>query len=336
VRHGGTGRDLIRLLVGHGVAERGWKRLWIPSYLCQEVVGSFVGTGTPCRLYPDRPDPGPQHTAAAALLPADELRAGDAVVLVNHFGVRTRPDGPRAGLPEDVDLIEDHTHDPWSSWARTSDADFCLASLRKTLPIPDGAVLWSPLEHGLPVQPPATLRRELASSLKLAAMMLKALYLEGRPIEKRSFRRLALRGEEEIAKGSISGVCEATQQLIAAFPAEPWRETRRRNHAWLVDRLADTPGLRVLQPAADGLDRSPFSFVVQVPDTPTRQQVLGSLVESGVYPAVLWPLAEAHLPGVEVADERFAGQMLSIHCDGRYSLDDLETVASSLLAAIPT
>ena len=38
-------------------------------------------------------------------------------------------------------LIEDHIHDPLSDWSQSSNADYAVASLRKTLPVPIGAML---------------------------------------------------------------------------------------------------------------------------------------------------------------------------------------------------
>jgi hypothetical protein len=70
---------------------------------------------------------------------------------MNYFGLRTPPD---LELPEGVEVLEDHSHDPVSAWAEQSSADFCLASLRKTLPINDGGALWSPVGHRLPPAPP--------------------------------------------------------------------------------------------------------------------------------------------------------------------------------------
>jgi hypothetical protein len=40
-------------------------------------------------------------------------------------------------------LVEDHSHDPFSPWAVGSSADYAFCSLRKTLPVPDGGLLWS-------------------------------------------------------------------------------------------------------------------------------------------------------------------------------------------------
>src|SRR5690606_7795309 len=126
----GSGRDALRALLRHGKTQLGWQRLLIPSYFCQDVAASFTRE-LPTEVYVDRPGLRPDERAIAT-------REGDAVLNVNLFGFRTAQWAFK--LPG-VAVIEDHTHDPWSAWAATSQADFAVASLRKTLPLPDGGVL---------------------------------------------------------------------------------------------------------------------------------------------------------------------------------------------------
>ena len=123
-------------------------RLFVPEYFCSEVVESLCTAGLRIAVYRDTPDqPSPD---------LESLRAntGDIVLAVNFFGVRTFAawSAWRLANRETV-LIEDHTHDPWSSWALSSEADYAIASVRKTLPVPDGAIAWSP--RMLPVPQPA-------------------------------------------------------------------------------------------------------------------------------------------------------------------------------------
>ena len=66
------------------------------------------------------------------------------VVGVNYFGVREAEPWQAWRERTECILVEDHAHDPASAWATTSTADYAFSSLRKTLPVPDGAILWSP------------------------------------------------------------------------------------------------------------------------------------------------------------------------------------------------
>ncbi len=160
-----------------------------------------------------------------------------------------------------VEIIEDHTHDPYSKWAYNSRSDWCIASLRKTLPIPDGGVLWSPVRNSLPIQAVVTRTRSEASLKKLVGMYLKAAYLVGARTQKEDFRALLTTGEEQIAAGEISGILPWSASLVDRFPIEIWRESRTKNHNVLCDRLQNVRWLHIRN-KDDEIDRCPFSAVM--------------------------------------------------------------------------
>jgi hypothetical protein len=258
---------------------------------------------------------------AAPELP--EARAGDVVFVMNYFGLRTRPD---LRVPEGVEFIEDHSHDPVSAWAQGSRADFCVASLRKTLPISDGGALWSPVGHRLPPAPPLTEQRRRAGVTKLSAMMLKAMYLSGLPVEKDSYRALALRGERALAYPAVCAMTEVSRGIVDSFPLDTWRRARRDNRAVLVQAMGSAKWARVLEPAGDSVACF-FSFVV---DTPARRErIRTALIEANVFPVVHWPLEETVLPVGEEARD-ISRRLISIHCDGRYGAPDMLRVAEAL------
>ena len=118
----------------------------------------------------------PQYLLRATENSKIDWRLGDAIFWVNFFGLGIKP--PFGFVPDWVEIIEDHTHDPWSVWAYESTANWCVASLRKTLPLGNGGVLWSPAGHPLPSASPVTPERHTAALEKfLAAMLLKKRYL---------------------------------------------------------------------------------------------------------------------------------------------------------------
>jgi hypothetical protein len=316
----GSGRDALRAMLGHGVVELGWKRLWIPSYFCQEVAAALHVPGVALHAYSDAPGEEPSW-------PSD-LGKSDAVLVVNFFGLRECVDSSHL-KDGGAAIIEDHTHDPWSPWARSSWADFCVASLRKTLPVPEGGVVWSPRGKTLPAEPPVTDERQRAADAKRSAMLLKSRYLSGQPVEKDEFRALFIDGESHIASGPISGMTRATRALLGCFPVASWRKKRKENFGLLVACLAGVPWLRVLRPQ----DTScvPLSTVIVTDTAERRENVRRALIANRIYPAVLWsleePVAGGSIPSEHVDLSR---RVLSLHCDARYGESDLSRVAAEL------
>ena len=146
-----SGRDALVALVRWGAIRHGWRRVWVPSYYCPEVPAALAAIADVVELlvFPDHALWAPTQVGA---IPA--IR-GDVVVLANQLGVRPRPDTDAmdAITAGGVTLIEDHSHDLGSEWALRSGADYAFASLRKTLPLPDGGAVWSPRGLELPPEP---------------------------------------------------------------------------------------------------------------------------------------------------------------------------------------
>ena len=319
---GGSGRDLFRLLLKHGMSAYGWRRLWIPAYFCKDVTCAILETGIAVAVYPCGPEDkdGPQENI--------EFLPYDVFLAVNFFGISKKMQY-RSDQRKMTAIIEDHTHDPWSNWSYTSNADWCIASLRKILPLPDGGVLWSPLHRSLPSAVPVTNRRRNASLKKMAGMSLKALYINGHCIEKIAFRQLLTSGEQDIASGNISGMTDWAKNILPTFPIDAWREKRRINHRCLFSNLSDLPWLSVLGEGSNN-DSCPFSAVLIFDTAERRNSVCRKLIRSRIYPAILWPLEK---PVINCTLEKcidLSRRILSIHCDMRYNESDMIYVGNQI------
>lgn len=135
----------------HLYKSQGWQRLWIPEYYCYEVIESLKQAGLDLCFYVDYPGCADDGKTLESIIKNGLFRPCDAVLRVNYFG--TRSYRSPENLP--VAVVEDHTHDLIGEWALSSQADWCIASLHKTLPIPDGGILWSPVGLCLPKAPKA-------------------------------------------------------------------------------------------------------------------------------------------------------------------------------------
>jgi hypothetical protein len=293
----------------------GAPKLWLPDYFCAEVARSWAEVAQ-VELYED--DPRWPEPRWESLQPGP----GDAVLAVDYFGVR-EAEPWRAWREETACvLVEDHAHDPASEWATASTADYAFSSLRKTLPVPDGAILWSPRGLVLPDQPAGGAD---GSELKLAAMLLKGEYLAGGDDElKERFRRLQHDGEERLAESSVAGASAATREALVRGVPLPWRARRSENTGRL---LAALHGWEVAEPLFEEwpAEAAPLGAVFVFESTEARDRVRGALSEAGVYCPVHW--ADAAESGSDRVRE-LAGRILTIPTDWRYSAADMAQIAS--------
>lgn len=211
--------------------------------------------------------------------------------------------------------------------AGASDADFCFASLRKTLPLPDGGVLWSPPGHALPPPPPLDSTHAVAALNKLAAMSLKRGYLSGGAVDKPTFRTLAVRGENMFGQGAISGMLPWSQTMLGGMPIDAWRQARRRNVAAFRDALGGEAGVEIVGPPdAD----APFAVILRAPDQRVRDALRTRLCNDAIYPAVLWPFDPERRLSLPTEDLVFSDTTMALHVDARYREEDMHRVAQSV------
>jgi len=317
----GCGRDALRL-VAKLARHRRW---WIPSYFCQEVVRSVLNEGIELLIYPDSPLDDNLDLAKI------EGRPGDAILVINYFGLRGADD---VLIPEGfaAEIIEDHTHAPMSAWARTSKADFCFSSLRKLYPLADGGALWSPVGHSLPATPLLTSELQIGAFEKLTGMVLKRLYLQGHPIPKEEFRPMLESGEQKLLGSEISAMTPLSRSTLAAFPLTHWYEVQRCNFNALVRQAPSSSGFRILRPSSE--ENVPFSAFCVFEEAEDCARTHASLVANRVYPSRLWPMKDALLDGVPEEHTHLSERSFSIPIDMRYDATDIGRVATRLAEAL--
>lgn len=293
---------------------QGWQRLWVPEYFCYDVIVSMKEAGLNLMFYSDWPRNGDVNLYDNL---NEVVSPSDAVLRVNYFGTRSFRSTEKLPM---VAIVEDHTHDMIGDWPIHSTADWCIASLRKTLPIPEGGILWSPMGLKLPAAPANSEENEQIATIRWDAMKLKARYLAGKTVEKAEFRKGYVETEEYFDYAQVCALDKASQKYLKTFDIRSWYNQKRENWELVKDIKKD--GVRVICPESMGC--YPFSLVLLFDTPEERDRVRKSLIEHQIYPAVLWNVPDT--AGFEV--KNFSRRMLSIHCDARYTADDIRQMRS--------
>lgn len=307
----GSGRDALRALVEWGRAVQGWRRILVPSYYCHDVTATILDL-LEVRTYPHAP-------MSFESSPVD-AGPNDVILVVALFGM-----APAPGVLGNGVVVEDHSHDPIAPSAIQSRADYAFASLRKTLPLPDGGVLWSPRGLEGPTQRPITLEHDRAALQRLMAMTLKRHYLAGQPVRKAEMRILAIDGERGIGRGEISGASSFTRSRLSTLPAALWREVRATNLQVFRAALGSVPAVTLVD--------APFAATLLFDRSEDRDRVHRALIAARIYPAILWPLDRSPVPGIPPDHIDVGRRILSIHCDYRYDRGDMIRVATEIRGA---
>ncbi len=306
----GALRAALRQLVPAGV-------LHVPSYFCMGVAEALADL-VPVSFYRHLPDGrGPRWETLRA-------RPGDVVLAQNLFGwddqapwnawIRAHP-----GIP----VIEDHSHDPFSTWAKNSIGAYVVASLRKTLPLPDGGLLWSPDGRDLPAPEGP---ESAGAGQKLAAMLLKAGWLDGQPVPKETFRALQRRGEGELL-GSAGPASTVTRAVLPMLDVRGLREAGKVNAYSLFEALHGRTGKAIVLGFSGADDAAPFRVQLALHSAGERDAMLATLAANRIYAPVHWR-QDRH--GWWSGDEEaaaLADRMITLPVDHRCSSDDVLRLA---------
>ena len=307
----------------HLYHSQGWQRLWVPEYFCYEVVESLKQAGLNLMFYTDYPSNRDDEQTLEAIQQKGLFRPTDAVLRVNYFGTRTFRTAERLSVAA---VVEDHTHDLIGNWPMHSTADWCIATLRKSLPIPEGGILWSPVGLRLPKAPTPSEENEQIASIRWEAMRLKSLYLAGEPVEKATFRKGYVETEDFFDTAPVCTLDSVSQEYLRTFNVREWYNRKRANWELLKDIRKES--VQVIQ--LESIGCYPFSLVLLFDNPDERDRLRKELINHQIYPAILWNIS------APVSDEvfRFSRCMLSIHCDARYTMDEILEMKSIIESII--
>lgn len=296
------------------IRQYGWKQLWMPEYFCYEVINTIKEqTGIEVKMYMDSP----LCEGKVEELPYKE---GDVLLRMNFFGMREHRSNKNIPVP----VIEDHSHDPFGHWALYSDADWCISSIRKILPLPEGGMMWSPKGHQLEVELSTSEENEHIAAIRWECMGMKTQYLKGETISKDDFRKKYTETEVFFDYAEPSLIDKRSRKVVSEeLDINLWQGVKRKN--WLLLKsLVNQNVCRVMEPENESCTM--FSLVLLFESKEKRNAVRKKLIDSCVYPAILWNVPDS--ASVEAKD--FSERMLSIHCDGRYTEEDIRQLAGIL------
>lgn len=299
------------------------KKLWVPDYYCRASLSCLENLDIKISFYESTPLINPVQSIADLNIQSDE-----AVLIMNYFGLWGDLESPKIpGI-----LIEDHSHDLLSNWARNSKADWCFASLRKTIPIAEGGILWSPQNYTLPSLPQDSISHADNAKLRHLAMDLKTEYLKNQIKEKEEFLNLYNITETEFDSLKPSPINSIDLKIISQMNITEWYHIKRQNWDILRERLCQLEGIDIMgrNSFIEHTNNTPFSLVILFANEQDRDEARKRMINNKIYPAILWKLPSNSCK----ESTNFSSRMLSIHCDGRYSKDDMTILADKLIKII--
>ncbi|AFY52853.1 hypothetical protein Riv7116_0248 [Rivularia sp. PCC 7116] len=293
-------------------------RLHLPCFFCMEAASKLAKAFDIC-WYRDLP------TQKYPDFDTLDASPGDLVLAVNLFGIKSGEIWQDwFKTHSNVILVEDHSHDPFSTWALQSKADYAMASLRKTLPIPDGAIIWSGKKLALPK---ASKSESDGAYKRLSAMLLKRAYLNGGSVSKDTYRQLEIESQDSLDDVENDKISAFSANVLSSLNIKGFRQTREANIRHFVN-LSLSEQDQNWQPLFStwGDGSVPFNSIIVCRNREIRDFLRKYLISKNIFPPVHWPQPGNGMTSKDLDAIDLSNRILTIPTDQRYSLDDVARV----------
>lgn len=309
-----TGRHAIRHLIDALSNTKKIQTIWLPEYYCQHVTAWLR------EVYENR-------ISTYAINPFNPIAdvdiysfasADDLVILNNFWGLYTYKIPQQKNRPI---YIEDHSHGWLSKPCLQSTADYCFASLRKSLPIPLGGIIWS---KRVKLPKPAA-NTDAQTEFMTAwdeitkAMRLKTALLEGDiAVQKSDYLSIIDTFEHFLhEQHAVVAVFEAHKNEMIAFLSKDYKRYKKENLSFLKTHMLPTTAFTILYAENDFTFGLPLLFK----DRDTLVAIKTMLVANHIYPSELWP---------DNQSTTALKYLLNIHVDFRYNHQDMRYITKIL------
>ncbi len=305
-----TGRQALLYLIQMISETAPIAHIWLPEYYCKHVTAWLEENLNNIKYYTI--DPFEQKGS----LNFEEIAApNDIVLLNNYWGVFEYDIQRKKNSPI---YIEDHTHGWLSESCTKSNADYCFASLRKSLPVPLGGICWKP--NGALTAPTRPLQEDESFypiwEKSKRAMNLKSTYIEGHD-DTAPNQFLDLFGDTESglnANFNVVAMKPEHKSHIEKYLNADILIYKKKNSTRLFEQLKTNAHFQVLHHP----EKTSFGLHVLFKDEATFQDFRAYLIQNKIYPSTLWPGNKKLGPW---------HYLLNIHIDYRYSEEDMDYLA---------
>lgn len=305
-----SGRSALYALLQHGIKKNGWKKVYIPSYYCQDVIKSLSDLNIQVIVFQSNPN--------NLILDYDffEDEETSIFVNVNYFGVRNF----NTQFFKKIVVIDDLTHN--INAIKISNANYVFGSLRKQLPISLGGFLYSPHKLQLPKGKESIIADQVAEN-KTLGMFLKNEYLQNRFPNKDLYRSYYSKAEEQLTKlYKDYKLPVLVKNILERLNVEEILKKKESNILLALKYLKDYLNY------VYSMDKNSLGLLLFFESNIQRDFVRNKLIKFNIYPAILWPNQK------EDSDISYQNRFLFLHTDYRYSKEDIIYITTVLKNSI--
>lgn len=307
-----NGRQAIKYIIESIKLENTITTLWIPEYYCKHVTFWLEQCYSNIKMYHADPV---DFTSPINLV--DFADDGDIVLVQNFWGASScnTIKGDKS-----IITIEDHSHGWLSDACTNSKADYCIASLRKSVPAPLGGIAWSP--SGKPINNKVQISKSTSFSSIWTditeAMKLKALYESSSIIDEdiklKSLELINSTEKRMHTNYDITHLTEKHEKIIESYLDIDFTAFKSENKTYIDALLKPSNNYKVVSSK-----HALFGLILFLKTKTHMDKLRSYLIKNDIYPSQLWP-----------ENNSSYGYYLNIHIDYRYNNKSMIYITSVL------
>lgn len=319
-----SGREAIGFVLDE--IEQITKVAVLPSYICKSMLKPFLKRGYSIEYFSIDEYFNPNISELEVAL----RKNPDVILVIDWFGMNKNQEIVSLAKrhSENLTVLADCTHSYFNDFMNVQ-ADFLIASLRKWFALPDGAI-------AINCKTKFKNRLEFIDNCffnkRKKAMLMKTKYLDsGKKSLKAQYRQLLSEAEYSLdCEDRLIGISSFSLSLINQMNFCLMKIKRQENFNALYRLIGNMDGH--INPIVNRFmtdSDCPFSFPIIVDNNRDKLQLW--LANNKIYCPVLWPLPETIYLNYKVS-AYLSDKILSIPCDQRYSIAEMEYIAKMIKA----
>lgn len=315
-----TGRAAIKFILSNIIEKSKINKCWLPCYLCETIIQSFRELNLDYEFYNLK-----ENLQLDIDYLSRRIENNDIILTINYFNFL--PNNKivkflRKLRNDNVIIIEDSTHSFLTNNINlTRIFNYSIISLRKWFGIPDGGIAISNndlFDKKLIVE---KLFYDFVY-LRLKYAILKNFYLNKVINKKDSFREIHNKAEE-LANLTIrlNAMSCISKTILNSIDFNNVIYKRRKNFKYLLSSFKNLDNIDILcKNLKEGI--CPIGF----PIIATKRNALKEyLINNNIYCPIHWLLPE-EIPKKFDYSYSLSKKIITIPCDQRYSLEDMEII----------
>ncbi|MGI6701994.1 MAG: sugar transferase [Christensenellales bacterium] len=310
-----SGRTAIDCII-KDITQKGIENIYLPSFLCQSMVAPIKKHSTNISFYNISVD----NQRFVADLSSMNVVDNSALCICDYFFFDNDYYKKLLSFAKNnkMIVIHDITHSLLSDDLTVEEDDYYFASLRKWLPVPDGAILG---KRGEKININDTYLYKEFTDIKIQAMKNKKNYILNNKGNKDDFRELYRNAEELLERGYTNkAISKDSLDIIRHTNFNKVIDTRKDNAKIIAEGLKELEQVKTIYQE----DSCPLFVPVLFADKEQRDNLKKHMIEKNIYLPIHWERS-IDVKSLEQIQDIY-DKILSIVIDQRYSAADMRKI----------